>query len=217
MSFPPFLWLGNKTYRWVADNRGVMGALSHRFAPYRDVSVKPTVLGSTIAAFMFYVVTSYNVYALPQIKQSMPEHVNRIAKTTRLNQRWDMFAPYPLTSSIYVLIPGKLRNGTDVNLYPLTSDDASWQRPDRYYSLYESYRWRKYIGRVNSHKNNAVRKALGSYLCKTWNDQPRSADTQLATFEIHFVKHRTNTENLPKKESRHRAWRHWCYPEFADK
>lgn len=217
MSFPPFLWVGNKTYRWVANNRGLMGTLSHRFIPYRSVSVKPTIVGSLTAAFMFYVVTSFNLYALPQIKQSAPSHVNRIAKTARINQKWDMFAPYPLTNSMYVLIPGKLRNGTAVNLYPKTSDDASWQRPDRYYSLYDNYRWRKYIGRVSSHKNNAVRKALGSYLCKSWNKQPRAVETQLATFEIYFVKHRTNTENLPKKESRHRAWRHWCYPEFADK
>jgi predicted DCC family thiol-disulfide oxidoreductase YuxK len=217
MSFPPFLWAGNKTYRWVANNRGLMGTLSHRLIPYRSLSVKPTILGSLTAAFMFYVVTSYNVYALPQVKQSTPTHVSQIAKTARIDQRWDMFAPYPLTTSMYVLIPGKLRNGATVNLYPMTSDDASWQRPDRYYSLYDNYRWRKYIGRVNSHKNNAVRRALGNYLCKSWNQQPRAVETQLATFEIYFVKHRTNTENLPKKETRHRAWRHWCYPEFADK
>jgi len=217
LSFPPLLWAGNKIYSWVATNREFMGTLSQRFIPFRSLSVKPSIPGSLVAAFMFYVVTNYNVYALPQIKQSIPEHVNRIAKTTRLNQKWDMFAPYPLTKSLYVLIPGKLRNGTSVNLYPMTSEDTSWQPPDRYYSLYKNYRWRKYIGRVNSHKNNAVRKALGSYLCKSWNAQPRPTDTQLATFEIHFVQHRTNTDNLPKKESRHRAWRHWCYPEFADK
>lgn len=217
MSFPPFLWAGNKTYRWVANNRGLMGALSHRFVPYRSLTVKPTIIGSIAAAFMFYVVTSYNVYGLPQVNQSAPAHVNQIAKSARLDQRWNMFAPFPLTSSIYVLMPGELRDGTAVNLYPKTSDDPSWQRPNRYYSLYDSYRWRKYLGRVNSHNNNVVRKALGSYMCKSWNDQPRARETQLASFEIHFVKHHTNTQNLPKKETRHRAWRHWCYPEFADK
>jgi predicted DCC family thiol-disulfide oxidoreductase YuxK len=216
MSFPPLLWAGNKMYRWVANNRGLMGTLSHRFVPYRNLTVKSTIVGSLTAAFMFYVITSYNVYSLPQVKQSMPAHVYQIAKTARLDQRWDMFAPYPLTTSIYVLLPGKLRNGTAVNLYPKTSDDAAWKPPERYYSLYEGYRWRKYFGRINSHSNNAVRSALGSYLCKSWNDQPRPIDTQLATFEIYFVKHHTNTDSLPKKESRHRAWRHWCYPEFAD-
>ena len=216
MSFPPFLAAGNRIYRWIANNRGVMGTLTQRVIPYRASTVKPTIFGTLAAAFMFYIVTSYNVYALPQIKQSAPSHVSRIAKTARVDQRWDMFAPYPLTSSSYVLIPGTLRNGKAVNLYPRTADDATWQRPDRYYSLYENYRWRKYLGRVRSHSNNAVRSALGSYLCTSWNNKPRQRETQLATFEILFVSHRTNTENVPKKESRHRAWRHWCYPEFAD-
>ena len=217
LALPPLLWMGNKTYGWVAENRGTMGRLSQRYTPYRALSIKPTLLGSLVAALMFYVVTSFNIHGLPQVKQSTPAHVLQLAKTTRLDQRWDMFAPYPLTSSVYVLIPGKLRDGSEVNLYPKTSDDADWQRPDRYYSLYDGYRWRKYIGRVDNHSNNAVRMAFGSYLCKSWNEQARAVNTQLATFEIHFVKHRTNTENLPKVESRHRAWRHWCYPEFADK
>lgn len=217
LSFPPFLWLGNKTYCWIANNRGLMGTLSQRFLPFGRPSVTPSLLGSLLAAFMFYVVTSYNVYALPMIKQSTPAHVYQVAKTLRVDQSWHMFAPYPLTQSIYVLIPGELRNGTQVNLYPKTSDDENWQRPDRYYSLYDGYRWRKYFSNVNSHKNNAVRRALGSHLCQSWNEQAQTPDTQLATLEIHFVKHTTNTNNLPKKESRHRAWRHWCFPEFADK
>ena len=215
LAFPPLLWLGNKSYRWVATNRGLMGRFSKRYTPYRSLSVKPTLLGSLTAAFIFYVVTSYNVHGLPQVTQATPPHVYQVAKATRLDQRWDMFAPFPLTTSIYVTIPGKLRNGTEVNLYPQTSNDPNWERPDRYYSLYDGYRWRKYFGRVNSHRNNAVRKALGSYLCQSWNDQPRATETQLATFEIYFVKHQTNTNNSPKKETRHRAWRHWCFPEFA--
>lgn len=216
MSFPPFLWAGNKTYRWIADNRGLMGTLSTRFVPFRSLSVKPTVIGSLAAASLFYVVTSYNVYALPQVKKSTPAHIYQIAKTLRIDQRWDMFAPFPLTNSMYPLIPGQLRSGETTNLYPKTSDAPSWQRPNRYYSLYDGYRWRKYFGRLNSHKNNAVRRAFGSYLCTSWNNQSRPLQTQLATFEIFFVKHRTNTESRPKQETRHRAWRHWCYAEFAD-
>ena len=217
MSIPPLLASGNRVYAWVATNRGIMGQFSSRWFAYRAVSVKPTLAGSVVAGFMFYVVTSYNVYSLPQIKQNIPDHVYAVAKTARIDQRWDMFAPYPLTNSMYMQIPGKLRNGTSVNLYPLTSADETWEAPERYHSLFENYRWRKLVGRIDGHKNNAVRRAFGSYVCRAWNDQPRPTNTQLATFEINIVKHRTNTENKPKKETRRRVWRHWCYPEFADK
>lgn len=217
MRFPPLLWLGNKTYRWVADNRPLMGKLSHRALAYRHLSTTPTIQGSIAAAFMFYIVTSYNIYGLPQVAQAAPKHVQYVAKTLRVDQRWDMFAPYPLTISMYALIPGKLRDGSAVNLYPKTSIDESWQAPDRYYPLYDGYRWRKYFSRIRSYSDNAVRSALGSYLCKSWNEQPRPIETQLATLEIHFVTRRTNTQNLPKVEARQKAWRHWCYSEFADK
>lgn len=216
MSLPPLLAMGNRVYRWVANNRGAMGEFSSRWFAYRPISVRPTIAGSLIAAFMFYVVTSYNIYTLPQVKQSVPDHVYAVAKSARVDQRWDMFAPYPLTTSIYIQVPGKLRDGRAVNLYPLTDTDENWQAPERYYSLYENYRWRKYVGRINSHKNNAVRRAYGNHMCKKWNARPVDRDSQLATFEIYIVKHRTNTENKPKEKSRRRVWRHWCFPEFAD-
>lgn len=216
MAFAPLLALGNRVYGWVAINRGAMGTFSSRWFGYRSVSVQPTLLGSAIAAFMFYVVTSYNVYTLPQVKQAVPDHVLALAKTARLDQRWDMFAPYPLTISIYLQVPGKLRDGSSVNLYPLTSPEKDWVPPTRFTTLYENYRWRKYVDRVNSHKNNAVRKAYGNHLCKTWNEPPIAIHSQLATFEFYIVKHRTNTQGKPKEISRHKVWRHWCFPEFAN-
>jgi len=60
-----------------------------------------------------------------------------------------------------------------------------------------------------------VRQALGSYLCRSWNSQRRERDSQLATLDIYFVKLQTNTEDMPKVESRKKVWHHWCYPEFA--
>ncbi len=216
MSLPPLLSLGNRVYRWVADNRGLMGTLSERVLPFRALRLRATLLGSLLAAVFFVVVTAFNVYMMPGMQGQMPQSVNHLARAFRLNQRWDMFAPYPLTSSSYLLIPGNLRNGEQVDVYPLTSSLPDWQVPQRFYPLYDGYRWRKYLGRVDSHKNNAVREAFGSYLCKSWNNQPRSRDTQLATLEVHVVKLRTSTDGQPKKETRRRIWRHWCYPEFAD-
>lgn len=216
MSIPPFMAVGNVVYRWVADNRSLMSTLSNRILPYRQVRITPTKPGFFIAALFFAVVTAYNLYGLPQIRSPMPTELSQLARTFRLDQKWDMFAPYPLTTSSYVLIPGTLRNGEQIDLYPLTSSAADWQPPYLYDSLFDGYRWRKYLGRVNSYKNNAIRKGLGNYYCKQWNSQPRSRETQLATFEIYYVKHRTNTEGKPKEQSKHKAWRHWCYQEFAN-
>lgn len=217
MALPPFMSIGNAVYRWVATHRGLMGTLTQRLLPYRPMRLQATITGSLLAALFFYVVTAFNVYHLPQITDPIPRHVDYIARTARLDQRWDMFAPYPLTSSSYMLIPGTLRNGEQVDVYTLTSSQPDWQAPYRFFPLYDGYRWRKYLGRVDSHRNNAVRRGLGGYLCHAWNSQPRSRETQLATLEVYFVKFRTTTDGSPKTESRRKVWRHWCFPEFADK
>ncbi len=216
MHLPPLMGLGNGLYRWVATNRAFMGTLTSQWLPYRTLRTRATVTGSIIAAGFFYVVTAFNIYELPRYRGLMPEHINHVARAARIDQRWDMFAPYPLTTSSYVLIPGQLRNGTQVDLYPLTSSDPSWQPPERYYPLFDGYRWRKYLGRVDGHSNNTVRQSLGHYLCRSWNSKPRPTDTQLATLEVFFVKHQTNAPGTLKSESRRKVWRHWCYAEFAD-
>jgi len=217
MAKRPLITAGNYSYRWIANNRALMSAISSRVLPFKQQNFQPGIIGSLIALGFFYIVTAYNVYELPSVREAMPAPVDHIARATRLDQRWDMFAPYPLTSSSYVLIPGTLRNGEQVDLYPLTSSEAGWQPPERFYPLYESYRWRKFLGRIDSHSNNEVRSAFGNYLCRSWNNQKRDRQSQLATLEINFVKHTTNTQGRPKKISRRTAWRHWCYPEFAPK
>ena len=216
MSLPILSGIGNRIYRWVAEHRGLMGSVTSRLLPFRPLRVKPTLTGSLLAALFFYVVTSYNIHGLPGSSGPMPRFFNHLARVTRLEQRWDMFAPYPLTTSSYILIPGTLRSGAQVDVYALTSSKPGWQAPERFFPLYENYRWRKYLGRVGDHADTTVREALGGYLCKSWNNQPRDRDTQLATLEIFVVKYQTNTEGQQKVESRHKLWRHWCYPEFAD-
>ena len=217
MAAQPFLAIGNRIYRLIADNRGSMGNWSSRTLPFKPVNRQPTVAGAVIAALFFYVVTVFNWYQLPDRSGSIPKHVDYLARVTRLNQRWDMFAPFPLTLSRYPVVPGTLRNGDIVQLFPSTSNEPDWQEPERFYPLFDSYRWRKYMGRVDSHRNNKIRSALGRYYCTYWNSQKRSRDTQLATLKIQFVKYRTNTNGTPKERIDRTAWRHWCFEEFADK
>jgi len=218
LGLPPFLQVGNWIYKWVADNRDMMGAITSRVLPYRPLKVQATLFGSFAAVLFFYVATVFNIYELPEFRGKMPSHVEYTARAVRIDQRWDMFAPYPSTSSIYPLISGVLRDETPVDLYKHTSSKAGWEAPDRFYGLYPSYRWRKYLSRVRSHKNNAVRRALGDYYCRTWNNKKRARPQQLATLEIHFAVVRTPPPSSARaEEKRSMVWRHWCFPEYAPK
>jgi hypothetical protein len=215
MKLPLLLALGNHLYRKVADHRGAMGDFTARWILFRPIRLRPARVGQLLALFFFYVITVYNITGLPEFGKYRFKHVDHAAGITRINQKWSMFAPFPLTYSRYPLIQGELRNGEQVNLYSLTSSEETWQPPDSFYQLYESYRWRKFIGRVKSDKSNTTRRTYGGYLCRTWNGRDIPRSEQLATLKITFVKLYTNTEGKPKKEKRDMVWRHWCFAEFA--
>jgi len=220
MRFKPLMHIGNALYRWVANNRGTMGRVTAWMLPWRNLSLRPTLLGSLIAAFFFVAVTVYNVSGIPGNNHLRPTFIESAVRIARLDQHWNMFAPYPLTQSIYPQVPGKTRGGESVNLFPTTEPSAEWIPPEYLAPIYNGYRWRKYMGRVSGHKNNMVRQGYGNYQCQQYNHLSRmpalSAD-QLATFEVWFVKRRTNTTGDPKEVKRHRVWRHWCFGEFKPK
>lgn len=215
MKLPPLMALGNQVYKAVADNRGLMSDISANVLKWQPISLRPTIIGSGLAVLFLIVITAFNVYELPHNRGNMPAPIERIARLTRLEQRWDMFAPYPLTVSIYPRVPGILRNGDAVDLYEQSSSAPDWQPPQRMYGLYSSYRWRKYMGRVDSSSSNAVRQGYGDYLCRQWNHRTRPIEQQLATLQVFFIKLTTTSNQSPKPVKERRVWRHWCYDEFA--
>lgn len=216
MGFPPFMALGNSLYRWVANNRGKMGDITAVLLPYRTISITPTIIGSLLALFFWYAVTVYNISGVPGNRHLRPAHVEQAIRTTRLDQHWSMFAPKPLTFTLFPQITGTLRNGETVNLYGLTGIEEDWEPPVRMYPLYEGYRWRKFIDNVRFNKSNTSRSGLGSYYCKQGKEPGIPRAEQLASLEIHFVRFYTNTDGVPKKRDRYKAWRHWCFPEYEN-
>ena len=216
MARRPFIDAGNALYRAVATNRGAMGTWTARLLPWRRLRARPTWAGGAIAGFFLVVVTAYNVHELPGVEARTPAWVERPARIARIDQRWDMFAPFPLTYSLYPLVPGTLRSGETVDVYDLTSSEDGWSEPVGFYGLYPNYRWRKYLGRVHGHRSNTVRRAYGEYLCRSWNVPGRPREDQLATVEVWFVRLDTAFDADEAPEPRRRkVWRHWCYPEFA--
>ena len=192
-----------------------MGRRTSALLPWRPLRARPTLAGSALAGFFLAVVTAYNVYELPGVRADMPDWIERPARLARVDQRWDMFAPFPLTYSLYPLVPGTLRSGESADVYAFTSSAEGWAEPDGYYELYPNYRWRKYLGRVHGHRNNLVRRAYGEYLCRSWNTAHRARPEELATVEVWFVRTDTVFDAAPPTPTRRRVWRHWCFPEFA--
>jgi len=172
------------------------------------------VLIQLIAAYYLYVVTYTNIVGLQSNNWTAPVHVNIAKSVARVDQRWDMFAPFPLTYSIYPQIEGTLRDGTKVNLLNGTTSESTDELPEFMYNAYPGYRWRKYLGRVHSYSSNTIRNQYGSYLCRHWNQPDRPYLQQLGTADLKFIRLHTNTERVEKERETRQVWQHWCYPEF---
>jgi len=217
MKFPPFMWLGNRVYHWVSNNRNTMSGITAKALPARALKLKPSLPGQVLAVFLLGIIFIFNISTLNDMRKIRGPVVDTSSRILRIDQKWSMFAPKPLTISFYPQVEGKLRNGESVNLYPLTETDPEWQAPEYMYPLYNGYRARKYFDRIRSYKSNAPRSGFGHYQCKTWNKKGRERSEQLGILTLNFVSFQTNTEGKPKKRQRKLAWQHWCFPEFKPK
>ncbi len=215
MSIPPLMMIGGWVYRWVANNRNTMSNITASSLPWHAVKIKPTIVGQLIALYFFIGITVHNITGLPGMNKHRPKMMTQTLQAVRLDQRWSMFAPFPMTISIYPQIEGTLRNGEKTNLYPLTESSPSWEPPtDQLYAYYKNYRWRKFMDKIRSTSDNRIRGAYGDYLCRSRNKISLQRPKHIGIFDINFVSRHTNTKGEPKKVERKMTWRHWCYADF---
>ena len=105
------------------------------------------------------------------------------AKILRIDQRWNLFAPYPYRHDGWIVIPGVLNNGEQVDVFrPDTL--LSFERPPVVYESYPRPRWRRYFLSLWIEDNARYRVPYAEYLCRTWNET-HEGDEQLK--QLHVV------------------------------
>jgi len=185
------------------------GATAHSGPPKDKLAVQ------LLAGFFLVVVTYTNIAGIKELKIVEPGWVRVPKHMTRLDQRWDMFAPFPLTYSLYPLLEGILRDGSKVNLLTFEEGAPVRELPEYQYPVYGGYRWRKFLGRVHSSSSDNIRSGYGAYLCRRWNQPGRPRDKELAWSDLRFIRSHTNTTGEPKKQNEVKTWEHWCFAEFS--
>lgn len=113
------------------------------------------------------------------------------AKYAQIDQRWDMFAPYPLKTDGWYVLSGKQKNGETTSLF---FDEPSWQaptdKPHDVSSMYPNQRWRKYLMNLRRPKYSGQRPYFSQWLCRRWN-QRHSGRQELSGVSVSFVEERT--------------------------
>lgn len=172
------------------------------------------IVSSVLAAFFLVFVVLWNVATVTSYR--VPEVLRPLAYLTGLRQAWDMYAPRPYSSTSWVVVPGELFDGTEVDLLaPLLHSDpglarpVSWEKPADVPGVFKDKYWSTFLGRLGGESND-VRLTFGRWICREWNAVHGGTPLELDRFDIVKITEETLAD-YKKAPPRHRElWRHRC-------
>lgn len=192
-------WFWNRVLKWPAST----------IVPW-----KASWLSNILAIFFLMFVFVWNTRSLNKPTFHLPPLVNagmdNIGMLLRIDQYWNMFSPFPIREDGWYVIPGKLRDGTEVDLFkdgaPLT-----WDKPPLLSATYKNDRWRSYM--INLWFFDEDREVLlpiyADYLCRQWN-MNHEYSKQLLSFDIDFMLKINNIEEPPMVPEKVVMWQQQC-------
>jgi predicted DCC family thiol-disulfide oxidoreductase YuxK len=202
---------GDVVYRLVARNRGRLGKLTKRYLPWRDMGdLRQSLPGTLLALFFAGYVALWNAKTIPQFHVDIVAPWSKIASVLRLDQKWNMFAPYPLKDDGWYVIDGTLKDGTRIDVFKDGDQPVSWEKPELVAWTYTNARWRKYMMNIWQKSKKAHRLYYGKYLCRTFNED-RPDSRRLQRFDIVFMKERTMPPGEPTSVQKVTIWQHDCF------
>lgn len=187
----PFLFIGEKSYRMVADN------VSQVCVPEAMLYTKKkkNIAKDTILFGVLIMIVVWNIHTLPKYEgMKLPTFLEKPMLVLRLDQKWNMFAPYPTTEDGFYVIPGILRDGSMVDVYS-GSSKISYEKPDNMAWMYQDQRWQKYMMNLWLRNFSDYRLGYGRYLCIRWNEQ-NIYEKHLVSYDITFVLEETDMNTL---------------------
>jgi hypothetical protein len=177
--------------------------------PTRLATVRKATMSVVILALILYVL-AWNIDTLGTYKKIITPKFESIAWTLHLDQKWNMFAPTPLTEDGWYVYPGTLRDGTEVNAYDGTSP-VSYSKPDFVAYRYPNQRWQKYLMNLWAKDFSEYRLGYGKFVCRQWNDS-HPYDKQLMSFNMVFMLEKTPAPGATAEPIvPNTIWQHHCF------
>lgn len=133
-----------------------------------------------------------------------------------LDQKWNMFAPFPTDEDGWYVIVGTTVGGRTLDIYnrgrfvDLEGGPVRWDKPEDVSSTYVRQRWRKYLNRTWAATFSRHRVWFGRWLTRSWNRRHRG-DDRLQRFDIWYVEEKTNRDGTVMPLRRHHLHHHECF------
>ena len=163
-----------------------------------------TVFVALLLIYVFY----WNLTTLNKSPISLPYGTHWMARVFRIDQKWNMFAPHPVTNDGWFVVIGRLYNGDYIDLLS-NSEYTSISRPKDFRRQFQDYRWRKYLRNLLLNEYKEDRPYYGEFLCKKWNSS-REKYKHLVNVEMFYMEERNLPDYRTAKVQKKFLFKHKC-------
>ena len=175
----------------------------------RPLRVQPVWEAELLAGFFLFYILLWNLRAsdFKRFERIFPRSLNGIGEIARVDQYWNLFAPYPTLEHGWYVVDARLRDGTELDI--LTGKPLTWEKPALVSAAYINERWRKYRINLWLASNSQYRPYYARWLCRQWNTS-HSGNKQLARLEIVFVLEKALPNYQLSPQERMPIWKQDC-------
>ncbi|WP_353735683.1 hypothetical protein, partial [Okeania sp. SIO2B9] len=223
MGLPSIMPIGTKFYETIANNRKFAGNFTKPLQ-FRPLNIRP-YRGLNIIIFLLIIYTFiWNVKSFVKqtyqrrkvqkqdlitkthklFQRRIVQRLDVFGKVTKLDKSWSIFAPAPPRDDGWHVIPGKLKNGKEVDVLYKKGEPLSWDKPTlrEFNKLYSNMQWRTYFLNFNRAIGKKLYPYYAEYVCREWNKKNEGSE-KLESFDIFFMEERTvppgETQTVEKK------------------
>ncbi|MGH8447382.1 MAG: HTTM domain-containing protein [Solimonas sp.] len=208
---------GNAVYHFVARHRSDFGRASAALLPRRETAFEVSRGWYRVAGVFFVLVLIWNLHTIRLLPASSYQMMTPAFRILRIDQMWNMFAPFPLKEDGWWVFPARLADGTEIDLLHPDRGVPDYGKPENYATEQENIRWLTYRGRLWEKAYSGHRLWYGKYLCRQWNDGKEMTlegrARRLMTFKMIYMLERTPAPGQEATVEQVVVARHECYPE----
>jgi predicted DCC family thiol-disulfide oxidoreductase YuxK len=228
LRLPPLMALGTRIYEWIASHRRFMGNFTKPFK-FRPLTIKSSLPLNILVIFFLLLTSIWNLRSFVRqsairgdlntpLIQSLDRLLTRrtfntidiLAKVTRLDQYWTIFAPSPPRDDAWFVAVSQLADGSTVDIFR-EGQPVIWDKPtesDRNH-LYKTMQWRQYFINLNRSIGGSVYGEFGQYLCQNWNQQ-HGSDQQIKSLRLYIMRERTVPPGEKQGIEKELLWQQNC-------
>jgi hypothetical protein len=185
LSLPFMNFFGEKLYAYLSHKRKQVCIPEPTEEEPAGLKKAGMTIVTLVVIFLTFYVVAWNLDTLGNSKQIIPPQLLGIGWFTHLDQKFNMFAPTPLTEDGWYVFPGKLADGTAVDVFT-GKEGVSYAKPEWVAYMYKNQRWQKYLMNLWGRDFSEYRLGYGKFLCRQWNAS-HSQEKQLVNYDMIFM------------------------------